>query len=248
MNNTQKPWIAIFGANSDMAVSTARMYASKGYNIYLLSRSLDSCQRTKNDLEIRYQIAAEAIYFDARKFSSHGEIYEQLPIKPIGVILAFGIMLPQLAAQSDINSAITMAEINYLGCITLLEKVAQDMESRKEGFIVGISSVAGERGRMSNYIYGSTKGALSIYLEGLRHRLAKSGVHVLTVKPGFVATKMTMGLDLPPLLTASPELVARKIYQATERKKDVIYVKGIWQLIMFIIKSIPNVIFHKTKM
>ena len=119
------------------------------------------------------------------------------------------------------------------------------LEKEKRGFIVGVSSVAGDRGRKANYIYGSAKAGFSAYLSGLRNRLYESGVHVLTVKPGFVNTKMTEGLDLPPKLTAQPEDVAKDIYRAQQKGKDVLYTKGIWRLVMLIIKYIPEFMFKK---
>ena len=119
------------------------------------------------------------------------------------------------------------------------------MEKNKNGFIVGVSSVAGDRGRKANYIYGSSKAAFSAYLSGLRNRLFESKIQVLTVKPGFVATKMTDGLDLPEKLTAQPEEVAKDIFVAQQKGKDILYTKGIWRLIMLIIKHIPEFIFKK---
>jgi short-subunit dehydrogenase len=141
-----------------------------------------------------------------------------------------------------------MIEAKFTGTVSILEKIAADFERRMSGFIVGISSVAGDRGRQSNYIYGSTKAALTAYLAGLRHRLSVTGVNVLTVKPGFVATKMTADLDLPEKLTAQPEQVADNIFSAVEKNKSTIYVKPIWRLIMLIITHIPNFVFHKTKL
>jgi len=118
--------------------------------------------------------------------------------------------------------------------------VYNDFEKRKSGFIIGISSVAGDRGRKSNYIYGSAKAALTAYLSGLRNRLYVANVHVLTVKPGFVATKMTEGMDLPEKLTAQPEAVAEDIYRAQQKNKNVLYTKWIWRWVMLIIKVIPE--------
>lgn len=244
-----KPWLLILGANSDMAIACAKRYAKAGFNLYLASRNLEECEKTATDLRVRHpEIAVSALEFDARNFASHNSFYANLPEKPQGVILAFGMMHEQQTAQQDFELAQDMIEANYTGAVSVLEQVATDFEQRKSGFIVCISSVAGDRGRQSNYIYGSTKAALSAYLAGLRHRLIPSGVSVLTVKPGFVATKMTANLDLPEKLTAQPEQVAEAIFNGVEKKKSTIYVKPIWRLIMLIIVHLPNFIFHKSKL
>jgi short-subunit dehydrogenase len=241
-------WILILGANSDMAVATAHEYAKEGFNLYLASRDVESCEKNAADIALRHGVQVQSLAFDASDFSSHQGFYTQLIEKPLGVVLAFGVMYEQADAQSEFAKAQSMIDINYSGAVSILEIIAADFEQRQSGFIVGISSVAGDRGRMSNYIYGSTKAALSTYLAGLRHRLSKVGVTVLTVKPGFVATKMTEHLDLPKKLTAEPVQVAQSIVKGVEKNKSVVYVKPIWWLIMMIIIHLPNFIFHKTKM
>lgn len=132
--------------------------------------------------------------------------------------------------------------------MSILETIAAEFERRRHGFIVGISSVAGDRGRQSNYLDGSAKAGLSAYLSGLRHRLFPAGVQVLTVKPGFVATKMTVGLDLPQKLTAQPEEVAERIYRGVSKNKNVVYVKPVWRVIMRIIMHLPQCVFKRTKL
>lgn len=245
---TESPWLLVFGANSDMAIATAKHYAKNGYNLYLASRNLEECEKNAVDMRLRYQVEVQALQFDAQDFKTHADFYASLAVKPKGVIVAFGFMADQQAAQKDFALAKAMININYTGAVSVLEIIAADFEQRQSGFIVGISSVAGDRGRMSNYIYGSTKAAFSTYLAGLRHRLAASHVSVLTVKPGFVATKMTEDLNLPAKLTAQPDQVAQAIFNAVEKKKSTIYIKPIWRLIMFMITSVPNFIFHKTKL
>jgi short-subunit dehydrogenase len=134
---------------------------------------------------------------------------------------------------------------NYLDLALLLDRIAARMETDDGGTIIGISSVAGDRGRASNYIYGSAKAGFTAYLSGLRNRMAKRGVHVVTIKPGFVDTQMTAGMKLPPLLTAKPEEVARAILRAEIRRRDVVYVRPIWRLVMAIIKAIPEMGFKR---
>lgn len=248
LNKVKPGWVLILGANSDMALATARRYAQSGFNLYLASRNKEECERNAADIRLRFGVQAEATFFDAREFESHSAFYEALAVKPEGVVVGFGFMSDQADAQQDFNLAKAMIETNYSGAVSILEVVAHDFENREKGFIVGISSVAGDRGRQSNYIYGSTKAAFSTYLDGLRHRLFKSGVYVLTVKPGFVATKMTAGLDLPEKLTAKPDDVAEAIYQAVQKKRDTLYVKGLWRWIMLIIRNVPEFLFKKTQL
>jgi short-subunit dehydrogenase len=241
-------WILILGANSDIANGVAIKFAKEGYNIYLASRNYIECQKNASDLSLRYHIETKSIIFDALNFETHKDIYRELLVKPIGVIVAFGFMAKQTNAQNDFDLCKKMVETNYLASISILEIISKDFEERKTGFIVGISSVAGDRGRASNYIYGSTKAAFSVYLAGLRHRLFKSNINVLTVKPGFVYTKMTEDLNLPALLTIYPYQVANAIYNSIKKKKSTIYVGNIWHLIMLIIVHMPNFLFNRTKL
>jgi hypothetical protein len=243
-----KPWLLVLGANSDIAVATARKFAQEGWNIYLASRNVDNLVKETANLRLRYGIEARESFFDAIDFMSHSTFYSSLDPKPTGVLLAFGFLGEQQTAQQDFSMAKNIIESNYMGAVSILEVIAQDFETRGSGFIAGISSVAGDRGRASNYIYGSAKAGFSVYLSGLRHRLTKSGAHVTTVKPGFVATKMTVGMDLPKRLLATPQEVAEAIYNGTLSGCNTIYTKKIWWLIMLIIKLLPEKIFKKTNL
>jgi decaprenylphospho-beta-D-erythro-pentofuranosid-2-ulose 2-reductase len=242
MNNN---WILILGASSDIAIATAHKYAQNGYSIYLCSRNIEELKKEAKNIEIRHEVNVSVLYFDALDYESHKEFYSDLPVKPKGVLLAFGLLGEQGTQQKQFELAKSVIDTNYVSAVSILEVVSQDFEKRKSGFIVGISSVAGDRGRSSNYIYGSSKAGLSTYLQGLQHRLCKSNVHVLIVKPGFVATKMTADMNLPDPLTAKPNEVSSAIYMGIEKKKNVIYVKRIWWLIMLIIRKIPNFIFKR---
>jgi short-subunit dehydrogenase len=177
---------------------------------------------------------------DITNYESHTDFYFNLEPKPVGVIIVSGYMSEQKLCENDWTITLNTIEVNYTGAVSFLNIVANDMEHNKKGFIVGVSSVAGERGRKANYIYGSSKAAFTSYLSGLRNRLYNSKVHVLTVKPGFVATKMTAGLNLPLRLTAKPDEVAKDIYYAQQKGKDVLYSKSIWSIIMLIIRCIPE--------
>ncbi len=242
MHNTR---ILILGANSDIAVATARILAQEGADLWLSSRNLEELEKEAANLRTRYGVDARGVRFDARDFDSHPDFYSGLDPKPDGVVLAFGLLGDQQTSQKDFDQARAVMETNYTGAVCILELVAADFDRRGKGFIVGISSVAGDRGRADNYIYGSSKAGFTAYLSGLRQRLHASGIPVLTVKPGFVATKMTVGKPLPKRLTADPEMVARAIVKGIRKRKNVIYVKPLWRVIMGVITHIPEKVFKK---
>ncbi len=238
-------YILIIGAKSDIAKATAREYAKHGYDLYLAAREADTLEAFANDVTVRTQRVVKLVELDILDYQSHQAFYEQLEEKPLGIISAIGYLGEQEKAQSDFDEARRIMETNYTGVVSLLNIVADDFEQRRSGFIVGISSVAGDRGRKSNYIYGSAKAALTAYLSGLRNRLYGAQVHVLTVKPGFVATKMTEGMDLPEKLTAQPDEVAEDIYKAQQKNRNVLYTRWMWRWVMLIIKTIPEFQFKK---
>lgn len=238
-------YVLIIGAKSDIAKATAREYAKNGYDLYLAGRNIDELQEFQNDIKIRSNVDVELKEFDIVDFSSHEEFYTSLKYKPLGVIVVAGYMAEQKSCEKDFRRTLNTINVNYTGAVSILNIIASDMEKNKNGFIVGVSSVAGDRGRKANYIYGSSKAAFSTYLSGLRNRLFESNVKVLTVKPGFVNTKMTQGLGLPEKLTAEASSVAQDIYTAQQKGKDVLYTKGVWRFIMLIIKYIPESIFKK---
>ena len=236
-------YVLIVGAKSDMAKSIAKEYASHGYDLYLASRKSEALDVFAKDLSVSAKVVIKCIEWDAVQYDDHKDFYKGLPEKPVGVISAVGYLGDQEKAQDDFVEAQMIMSANYIGLVSLFNIIANDFENRRGGFIIGIGSVAGDRGRKKNYIYGSAKAALSTYLSGLRNRLYSSGVYVLTVKPGFVETKMTRGMNLPKILTDQPENVAQCIYKAQQKGKDVIYVKGVWKYIMQMIALIPEKIF-----
>lgn len=238
-------YILMLGATSDMAYATAREFADRGWGIILAARNQKRLQVLKGDLEARYNVPVQAVAFEAADFSSHEQFYASLSEKPAVTAVFFGYLGDQQKAQTDWQETRQIIEANYTGAVSVLNIVANAYERNKSGFIIGVSSVAGERGRKSNYIYGSAKAGLTAYLSGLRNRLYHNGVHVLTVKPGFVATRMTEHLNLPKPVTATPEQVGKAIYSAYEKRKDVLYVLPIWRLIMQNIRMIPETVFKK---
>ena len=238
-------YVLIIGAKSDIAKATAREYAKNGYDLYLAARNIDELKEFTQDVITRTQKDVQLVELDILDYASHQAFYDNLEEKPLGVISAIGYLGDQEKAQSDFSEAQKIIDTNYTGVVSLFNIIANDFEKRRSGFMVGISSVAGDRGRKSNYIYGSAKAALTAYLSGLRNRLYESQVHVLTVKPGFVATKMTEDMDLPEKLTAQPEAVAEDIYSAQQKGKNVLYTKWIWKWVMLIIRNIPEFQFKK---
>lgn len=242
------PKVLILGATSDIAIALAHKFGSSGTDLQLAARDVQSLQTLKSDLEIRYNIAVKTYAFDATQFDSHADFYASLEVAPDIAICVFGYLGNQSGASKDWQESKRIIDTNYTGAVSILNIIANDFEQRRHGVIIGISSVAGERGRQSNYLYGSAKAGFSAYLSGLRNRLHSSNVHVITVKPGFVDTRMTEGLDLPKILTARPAQVAGCVFSAVKKKKNILYVLAIWRLIMFIIKMIPEGIFKKMKL
>ena len=241
-------FVLIIGSQGDIGKAVARAYASEGYDLYLASRNAANNQDFANDIRVRFGTRAECVELDILDYPTHKPCYENLQTKPVGVVSAVGYLGSQDLAQSDLAETRKIIDTNYTGIVSFLNIVADDFETRGAGFIVGISSVAGDRGRKSNYIYGSSKAALSVYLSGLRNRLSSANVRVLTVKPGFVETRMTAGIDLPGALTVQPDDVARAIVKAQQRNRNVIYVHWAWRWIMLVIRSIPELIFRKTSL
>ncbi len=236
----------ILGSNSDVGVATAHRFAKAGFDIILATRNVNQSQSNlASDIKIRYQVGCETLFFDAIQTELHKDFIKNLSKLPDVVISVFGVLGDQELAARDFQEAARVFYSNFLGNVSILGLFAQIFKDRKSGSILCLSSVAGERGRKSNYIYGSSKAALTCYLSGLRADMYPHSVQVTTVIPGFIKTKMIGDMKTPAPLTATPEEVAESVYKAYYKKKDVIYVKGIWFLIMGIIKSIPEGIFKK---
>lgn len=239
----------ILGAKSDIARAIAHVWAQNGFDLYLAGRKAASeIEPDAKDVMIRHKVTAKALEFDALAYETHEAFYAALEPKPEVVICVLGYMPDQKASEKNAAQARDVMATNYVGCANILGIVANEMEARKSGSIIGISSVAGERGRASNYLYGSAKAGFTAFLSGLRNRMALVGLHVMTVKPGFVYTKMTEGLPLPAPLTAQPEKVAMDIFKAWKKKKNVLYTKWMWRWIMAIIRRIPEWKFKKMKL
>ena len=240
--------ILILGATSDMAQAVAKRFVAEGWSLTLAARNMKLQEPVAGDLRVRSNADITTVQFDATDFSGHQRFYESLETKPDAVICVFGYMGDQLLARTNLDEVRKTIDVNYTGAVSILNVVADDFEKRGQGAIIGVSSVAGDRGRQSNYIYGSAKAGFTAYLSGLRNRFAKTSVHVMTVKPGFCRTKMTESLELPAVLTAEPEQVANAIFNGLEDKRNVVYTLWMWRWIMLVIKCIPEFIFKKLGM
>jgi decaprenylphospho-beta-D-erythro-pentofuranosid-2-ulose 2-reductase len=241
--------VLILGATSAIARATAAAFAARGNALYLASRDEEELRRIAADLRLRYGVEVRYGLFDAEAVETH-EMFLLSVIATMpnlsGVVLAFGYLGDQQAAR-DFEVGAKVIASNFTGAASILSLCANYFEPLKRGFIIGISSVAGDRGRQSNYVYGAAKGALSLYLQGLRNRLYASGVRVITIKPGFVDTAMTYGL--PGLfLVASPQAIGERIVATLSKSADVVYLPWFWRYIMLIIKHIPEPIFKRMKL
>lgn len=238
-------WI-ILGATSSMARAYAREMAEAGATLVLAARDIDEARRMVPDLTARGAAEASAMRFDARDPSTFGPIVDRVEAEPgeINVAVFVGSMPTQAEIDADPGLIERVTLDNFTGPAQFLARVVPVMEARASGTVVGVSSVAGDRGRIGNYVYGAAKAGFSTYLSGLRNRLTRAGGHVVTVKPGFTDTSMTWGVE-GMFLVASPEKVARDIARAVKKRRNVIYTPGFWWVIMTIIKLVPERIFKK---
>ena len=240
----KKP-VLILGARSDIGRAIAHKFAALGHPIQLAARNVSSLDSDKLDIQLRYSVPVTLHEFDALACNTHEEFVTNLPELPSVAVSAIGAMRIQMASEQDTETSTYIMRSNFEGPANIMGTLANFFQERSQGTLVGISSVAGERGRAKNYIYGASKAGFTAYLSGLRNRMAKHDVHVITVLPGFVYTKMTEGMNLPNSLTAQPNEVAASIIEAISKKRDIVYVRPIWRLIMIIIRSIPERFFKK---
>lgn len=239
--------VLIIGATSAMAMACARHWAGPGSRFFLVARNAARLQQIADDLIARGSLV-ECGVLDINAVDAHAAMLANAKnsLSEIDIVLiAHGTLPDQSACQTSVDKTLMEIQTNGLSTIALLTAIANIMELQRHGTIAVISSVAGERGRPSNYVYGAAKALVSSFCEGLHARLYKVGVHVLTIKPGFVDTPMTHGLNLPKLLTVAPERVALDIDAAITRKKDVLYTAWFWRWIMLIIKLIPVAVFKR---
>ncbi len=243
--------ILVLGANSAVAKEVSRLWCERGHQLYLVGRSESKLAALLADLKVRGGDTIRGEAMDLTDSGQHESLIDRAS-KALGgldtVFLAFGELGDQKAAERDHLQAMAIMQSNALSPISLMSHVANRFEKQKNGQIIAISSVAGDRGRQSNYFYGTAKGAVSLFLSGLRNRLFASGVGVLDIRMGFVDTPMTAMIEKKGLLWAKPKAVAKMIVKASDQKKDIAYVPFFWAWIMLIIRNIPEFVFKRLKL
>lgn len=239
--------ILIVGATSAMAEACARLWAQRGDRLFLAARNGAQLQSVIDDLKTRGANKVDGKVFDATQFDQHAALLADATRFMDGldtVLIAHGTLTDQERAQGDVAYALGEITTNGTSVVSLMTLAGEQLAQQGRGAIAVISSVAGDRGRQSNYVYGSAKALVSAFASGQRQRLAKKGVHVITVKPGFVDTPMTAHLK-KGALWAKPDQVAKDISQAIDKGRTIVYTPGFWRWIMLIIKHIPEAIFVK---
>lgn len=238
-------WI-ILGGTSTIARAFSRLVAKRGDGVILAGRDMDDLAVTATDCGARGAPIAEAMAFDARDAKTFGPIIERA--KKLDGAVNVAVFVGSMPAQQEIDETPALIDgtivDSFSGPARFLSEIAPLLEERHKGVVVGVGSVAGDRGRLSNYVYGAAKAGFHTYLSGLRNRLGRSGVHVVTVKPGTVDTAMTWGMEKLPFV-APPEKVARDILRAADKRKNVLYTPFIWWPIMTVIRLIPESVFKK---
>lgn len=241
--------MVILGSNSDVAQAFVEKCLSSGEkfkNLYLFTSNPKTTQRFAQHIQVKYLQDSKIIHWDITKDIDDG-LFNDIDAHVIFCATGYLGKNTEQGLYDNSNTK-KIIEINYSKLVPVINFFAKKMESQRNGTIIALSSVAGDRGRQSNFIYGSAKAGFTAYLSGLRNYLYTKKVHVITVKPGFMDTKMTAGLELNPRLTAEPKQAADCIYKGYKHKKNVIYVLPIWRYIMWIIRNIPEFIFKKMKL
>lgn len=239
----------VLGSNSDISLAFVEKVLKEGERfplVYLFTSNVDKTMRLAKHIEAKYDQRCEIIEFDLTKKNNYQAI-EHVDSDLLFCAAGYLGKNSEDGLYDEVNT-LNIVEINYSKLIFLINFFAKKMETKGKGTIIALSSVAGERGRQSNFIYGSAKAGFTAYLAGLRNYLYHKKVHVLTVIPGFMDTQMTADIQTPKPLTAQPDLAADIIYKAYKKKRNVVYVTWLWWGIMMIIRNIPEFIFKKLKM
>ncbi|MEM8499293.1 MAG: SDR family oxidoreductase [Pseudomonadota bacterium] len=243
--------IVIFGATSAVGKEVARLHAQRGEHLILLARNESALATVRDDLLARGAKSAHVLAADLADVSAHAGLHDgilSIDAKPARYYVFYGVLPDQKACEESADAALFSLHTNFNSVVSLLTPITLQMEQQGSGELVTISSVAGDRGRQSNYTYGAAKGGLSLWMQGVRNRLSDAGCTVLNVKPGFIDTPMTADIEKGGPLWAQPADVAQDIVKAADKGKSEIYTPWFWRAIMLIIKSIPEVIFKKLKL
>ena len=242
------PTVLVLGGTSTIARAIAGELAARGYDLALAGRDLAELDAVAADLRVRHGVATSVQHMDVLDMDRHATTLKACLTPELrGVVLAFGYLGDQRRAETDAGEARRILDTNLTGCVVALSIVSTHLAQHGGGFVCALSSVAGERGRQSNYVYGAAKAGLTAYLSGLRNRLARAGVRVLTVKAGIVDTRMSAGMP-GGALAASPAAVARAVVRAIASGRDVVYVPWFWRWIMLVIRAIPERVFKKLEL
>lgn len=243
--------VLILGATSAIAEETARIFASKGDRLCLVGRRADRLELIATDLRVRGAPQVETLAYDLNETDKHAALIDAATAALGGLdtaLIAHGTLGDQEKAQADWAYAESEIRTNFLSAASLLGHLANRFEAQRAGAVAVISSVAGDRGRQSNYVYGAAKAGLTAFTSGVRNRLAPLGITVVTVKPGFVDTPMTAHIAKKGPLFVKPDVVARGVHRAITRGSDVVYLPFFWRFIMTIIKAVPEAIFKRLKL
>lgn len=239
--------ILLLGATSAIAAAVARELLAPNAQFFLVARNAEKLDTIRKDLLTRGAAGVATYALDLDDTAAHEQMFSAA-LEALGSIdlalIAHGVLGNQDEAQTSSAAAAAILHTNFISAVSLITWLANYFENAHQGTLAVISSVAGDRGRKSNYVYGASKGALNIFLDGVRNRIDRAGVQVLTIRPGFVSTPMTAHLRQGPLFASAPQ-VAKGIVKAIAARKDVVYVPGFWRPIMFIIRSVPEFIFKK---
>ena len=243
--------VVIFGATSAIAIAVARQLAAENAQLFLVARQAERLDAVAADLRVRGAARVDVAVADLADVSLHAGLIaraQQSLGRIDGALIAHGTLPDQTECERDAAVALQQISINFLSPASILTELAKMMVVQGQGSIGVIGSVAGDRGRMSNYVYGSAKGGLGVFVQGLRHRLGQQGVSVTLIKPGFVDTPMTANIPKGGPLWATPEIVAGDIIKALHRGTATLYTPWFWAGIMAIIRNVPDFIFGKTKL
>ena len=229
--------ILVIGGNSDIGYATAKVFAQNKYNIHLVSRNTSQLEIKKKEIESFYKVKCKITFLDILNEENVNNFFNENSVSPNIILIAVGL------AELNEKNYKRIAYTNYVFPMVFIEKSLIKYKTQKKlDTIIGISSVAGDRGKKKNCIYSSSKSAFSSYLDGLRQRLYSDKIHVITVKPGWVATKMNKNIDLLKMMVASADFVGNKIFKSYKTKKNTLYVPRFWSIIMFFYKITPEIL------
>ena len=230
--------ILVIGGNSDIGYASAKIFAKNKYDVHLVSRNIEQLNINKKEIVNLYNVKCKITCMDLLEQDQINSFFKENTVSPEVILIASGFLQPE---EKKIENIV---RINYLAPLEFIEKSLDKYQSQEIlKTVIGISSVAGERGKKNNNIYSSAKSGFSCYLDGLRQKIYNKGIHVITVKPGWVNTKMTKGLNLPKFMTVNSAYVGNKIFNSYKSKKNTLYVPGYWSIIMFVYKLVPEFIF-----